>query len=50
MRADGGQLDLWARSEPKPGTMGELHTFPFNDDGISAAFVWLERAKDRAEV
>jgi hypothetical protein len=46
-RVDNGQIDLWSSREPKPGIMGELHTFPFNDDGIQAAFAWLERAKDR---
>jgi hypothetical protein len=46
-RVDNGQIDLWSSRELKPGIMGELHTFPFNDDGIQAAFAWLERAKDR---
>jgi alkaline phosphatase len=49
MRAEGGQIDLWTHREPTPGQLGTLHTFPFNDNGIQAAFAWLERAKDRPE-
>ncbi len=49
LRVESGQIDLWSRREPKAGTMGQLHTFAFNDEGIRAAFDWLEWMKDHPE-
>ncbi|HLW03939.1 MAG TPA: hypothetical protein VKT82_35150 [Ktedonobacterales bacterium] len=49
MRVDDLGIVLWSRREPKPGTLGELHNFAFNDEGIQAAFDWLEWMKDRPE-
>lgn len=46
MRVDGLGMIFWQPREPKPGTIGELHPFPFNDEGIERAYNWLEWQQD----
>lgn len=48
-RVDDLGIVLWSRRESKPGTLGELHNFPFNDDGIEAAYNWLQWQQDHPE-
>ena len=47
-RVDDLGIVLWSRREPRPGTLGELHNFPFNDDGIEAAYNWLQWQQDHS--
>lgn len=48
MRVDGLGMIFWQPREPKAGTFGEVHPFPCNDDGIEAAYNWLQWQQDHA--